>query len=385
MRLRPPLRERRRSVRAPRRPGGGLLPHEPPLIAVILFLLAALVLLNLAVPTGFLRADGKAGGPLGVPDRPVAIERQGERDGVRGPQTRRLDVPAREWPRCQASYAVAAPSGAAVAAAADEAGRFRLYGVPDPQTGSTGPDSYDLLRGCASAEAAIVWLNPVRVGVASSGDAATLGPGTVVGETREVGAETHQNLVTTYRIPGGLSVTQTLCVVRVRGRFDASGAPDTLRASYRLRNETVRPVSASLTAVLSPARGPNTTQNSGVPYFANHPPYGPGPIGAVAVASATVLSASDGELPKEIIVPRPGAASSATSYWRPASPGEGPDRIVFDAAGALAVGPALPIDPGGPLTDSSAFAATWQDLGIPPHGSRTLSYEYGQTSGWPGP
>lgn len=391
-------RQRRTDLRITRRRLGSrfegrLLPHEPPLVAAVLAVLVALVLLAPAVaPFGSHRSDGEPVGPLSDSHRPVADEGQGERHGALAgalaSKTPAPDVPTRRGAGCPAPYpapyAALAPGGATAAVSADEAGRFRLYGAPDPESGLTGRDSYDLLRGCASAEAAIVWLNPVRVGVTSA-RTATLGPEALVGKTREAGSDAHPALVTTYRTPGGLFVTQSLSVVRVQGRFDVSDAPDTLRASYSLRNGTKRPVQASLSAVLTPARGPDTAENSGVPYLANHPPDGPGPAGGVSVTSAGVLSARRGDMSKEIIVPRPGAASSATSYWRPASPKDAPDRLVFASTGELTVGPVLPIDPGGPLTDSSSFAAVWRGLEIPPRGSRTLSYEYGQTSGWPGP
>ena len=388
MRLNPP-RQRRTDIRITRRRRslrfeGRLLPHEPLLVAAVLVLLAALALLVPAL--AFFGPHHVVGDTESSPrdsHQPVADEGHGERQGAWASKTTASDVPAGKGAGCPAPYAAIAPGGT-TAISADEAGQFRLYGAPTPETGLTGRDSYDLLRGCASADAAIVWLNPVRVGVASA-HTATLGPETLVGKTREAGSDTRPALVTTYRIPGGLFVTQSLSVVPVQGRFAVSNAPDTLRASYSLRNGTGRPVQASLSAVLTPARGPDTGENSGVPYLANHPPDGPGPAGGVSVTSAGVLSARRGDMPREIVVPRPGAASSATSYWRPASPGDAPDRLIFAPTGELAVGPPGPIDPGEPLTDSSAFAAMWQGLEIPPRGSRTLSYEYGQTSGWPGP
>ena len=337
------------------------MPHEPPVLIAVLALACALFVLL-----------------------PAARAPEVAAAGPRAERPTDATAPA----DCPAPAAIASPDGAPAGVLADPAGRFRFYGAPDPATGRPGRNSYDLVRGCAAVETAIVHLNPVRVGVGSPGDARALGPDTVAEKTRETRAKPGRVLVTTYRLPGGLRVTQTLAVVRVEGRFASSKAPDTLRASYRLENETARPLRANLSAALAPARGPSTEQNSGVPYFANHPADGPGrvgvrPIGAVPVTSATVLQGGHSGVPKEVIVPRPGAAATATSYWRPV--GVAPDRLVFASAGALAAGAPLPVDLGEALTDSSAFAALWRGLEIPARGSRTVSYEYGLTSGWPAP
>jgi hypothetical protein len=356
--------------------GGRLMPHEPPLIVAVLALAGALLVL---LP-GAHAPEVAAAGPR--TERPT--------DATDAATDAPLNAPADGTAptACPAPEAVASPDGASTGVLADPAGRFRFYGAPDPATGQPGRDSYDLVRGCAAVEAAIVHLNPVRVGVGSPGDARVLGPETIAEKTREARPESGPVLTTTYRLPGGLSVTQTLAVVRVEGRFASSKAPDTLRASYRLENGTTRALTANLSAVLAPARGPNTEQNSGVPYFANHPADGPGrvglrPIGAVPVTSATVLRGARSEVPEEVIVPRPGATATATSYWRPV--GAAPDLLVFASAGELAAGAPLPVDSGGALTDSSAFAALWRGLEIPARGSRTVSYEYGQASGWPAP
>ena len=363
--------------------GDRLMPHEPPLIVAILALLAALGLL-LPVAAGRAPSD-----PVRVP-APAESRPDTDHQRITADRHRGQEPPAAahegsahpRTPECPLPEAVAFPEGAAVAVSADAAGRFRLYGLPDPQTGLEGTDSHDLLRGCGFAGTAVVQLNPVRVALGSAEHDVELGPETLVAETREYSAGANRALTTAYRIPGGLFVTQTLAVVRVEGRFASSRAPDTLRASYRLENVTGRSFTADLSTVLTPASGPGTNEHSGVPYFANHPADGPRPMGADPVSSATVLSAGRSEMPKEIIVPRPGAAASATSYWRPV--GAAPTRLVFGPAGNLALGSVLPIDAGGSLTDSSAFAALWEDVAIPARGSRTLSYEYGQTSGWPG-
>ncbi len=348
------------------------MPHEPPLIVAVLALACALLVLLPAARAPEVAAPGPRAERL-TDATDAAFEAPADATAAAG---------------CPAPEAVASPDGASAAVLADPAGRFRFYGAPDPATGQPGRNSFDLVRGCAAVETAIVHLNPVRIGVGSPGDARVLGPATVAEKTRETRAKPGPVLITTYRLPGGLRVTQTLSVVRVEGRFASSKAPDTLRASYRLENETARPLTANLSAALAPARGPNTEQNSGVPYFANHPADGPGregsrPIGAVPVTSSTVLRDTSSEMPEEVIVPRPGAAATATSYWR--SVGVAPDRLVFAGAGELAAGAPLPVDLGEALTDSSAFAALWRDLKIPARGSRTVSYEYGLTSGWPAP
>ena len=387
-----PARRRRPAQRSSRRRslglrlGNRLMPHEPPLLAAILVLLAVLGLLVPAAtsvaPTDAASASNSASSTT-TPGAPTDDARRAAPDpqaNANAPVSK--DDPTRSRP-CPASRAVAASKGAAVAVSADEAGRFRLYGAPDPQTGLSGRDSYDLIRGCAAAGTAIVRLNPVRVRPGGA-RASILGPDTVVRETREERSDTGSALSTAYRIPGGLSVAQELSVVRVEGRFATSETPDTLRATYRLENETRRRLSASLSAVLAPPRGPSTSEHSGVPYFANHPADGPGPVGAVPVTAAAVLAAEDGHMPKEVIVPRPGAAASGTSYWRPLYAEAASDRLVFGSAADLALGPALPVTAGEKLSDSSAFAALWE-IEIPPGGSRTVSYEYGQTSGWPQP
>jgi len=263
------------------------------------------------------------------------------------------------------------------AVSADPAGRFAFYGLPDPETGLPGGDSHDLLRGCAArAEAALLFLNPVRVCVAGD-EARTIGPRTVSERTRGDG----DALLTRHRLPAGLAVTQRLSLVPARGRFTSSRAPDTLRASYTLENLSAAPLTANLSAVLSPARGPFSNENSGVPYFANHPPQGPGPVGAVAITSARILRASRAEIPEELIVPRPGAAASSTSYWR--ALGASPDRIAFGPAVDLASGDPLPARRGRPLPDGSAFASLWDGIDLAPGEAATVAYEYGMTSGWP--
>ncbi len=355
--------------------------YERPLVAAILLLSAALLLLIL-ISGGFANTPrGSAAGahtphraalPPG-PDAPGRVTPGGEDEA-----DWEASAPAPPPPEpvsCVAPEALLQEHSDLAAVSADPAGRFAFYGLPDPETGLPAGNSHDLLRGCAPAEAAVLFLNPVRVSVAGEG-ARTIGPRTVSEETRREG----DALLTRHRLPAGLVLTQALSLVGVEGRFASSPAPDTLRVSYTLENGSAAPLTASLSTVLSPARGP-FSKASGVAYFANHPPQGPGPVGAVAITSTRTLDASRAEIPEELIVPRPGAAASSTSYWR--ALGAFPDRIIFGSATELASGDRLRAGRAQPLPDASAFAPLWDAIDLAPGEAATLAYEYGMTSGWP--
>ncbi len=375
--------------------------YERPLVAAILLLSAALLALIL-LSGGSANAPRESAAGAQTPDRPAsppgtdapsqeaelprsateAVAARGAgRDtpgGEAGADPEASTPPPPEPVSCVAPEALLQEHSDLAAVSADPEGRFAFYGLPDPDTNLPGANSHDLLRGCAAAEAAVLFLNPVRVSAAGEG-ARAIGPRTVSERTRRDG----DALLTRHRLPAGLVVTQKLSLVPVEGRFASSPAPDTLRASYTLENDSAAPLTASLSTVLSPARGSFSEENSGVPYFANHPPRGRGPVGAGAITSARVLDASRAEIPEELIVPRPGAAASSTSYWR--ALGTSPDRITFGPATELASGDPLPGDPGRaqPLPDASAFAPLWDGIDLAPGETATVAYEYGMTSGWP--
>lgn len=356
--------------------------YERPIVAaILLLLLALLVLLPLARPSADARppqrADAREPGASSGPN-PARPQRASVREAPAGDHTGAPPT------ACAPDEDVRTLGSPLAAVAADGAGRLDFYGLPNPQTGLRGPDSYDYLRPCVSAELSVLHLNPVRISVSSPASAARsepalLGPETVVAGTRRV----NDALVTRFRLPGGLIATQSLELVRTEGRFASSEDPDTLRASYTVENPGAEPAAFDLSSVLAPAKGPHTNEFSGVPYLANHPPRGPGPAGAVAITKGAVLEAGGGELPEKIIVPRPGAAASSTAYWRLTGPP--PDRLAFGSAVDLAQGPPVPARPGEKLSDTSAFSVLWDNVEVAPGAEATLSYEYGQTSGWPAP
>lgn len=195
---------RRRAHRLGLRLGGRLISHEPPLIVAVLALSAALLAL---LPTA--HAPGAPGVSAAGPRMERPTDTSDAALTASGDATAPKDCPRPE--------AVASRDGASAAVLADAAGRFRFYGTPDPATGLPGRDSYDTVRGCAAVETAIAHLNAVRVGVgeAELGDASVLGSETVAEKAREDRGQTGPTLTTTHRVPGGLSVTQTLAVVRV--------------------------------------------------------------------------------------------------------------------------------------------------------------------------
>ena len=286
-------------------------------------------------------------------------------------------------PLCQGPKGIQSLHSSAAAVAADPAGRFAFYGLPDTRTGRPGPDSHDLLRGCAEAPGGPTFLNPVAVVPAGRGPV-TLGPATLSGRTRRSGGA----LKTSYSPSEGLRVVQTLRLVQARGGHTGSSpGPDTLSASYRIDNLSEDAATVGVSAVLCPAKGPFGSENSRVPYFANNP----APKGAVEITGPEELSAAGGGIPKEIIVPRPGAAASSTAYWRPL--GRAPDRVVFDSAASLTAGLAAGSTdarvsartpaPSETLGASSAFRASWDDLQVSSKRSARVAYTYGKTSGWP--
>lgn len=279
---------------------------------------------------------------------------------------------------CQGPKGIQSLHSSAAAVAADPAGRFAFYGLPDTRTGRPGPDSHDLLRGCAEGAGSPTFLNPVAVLAAGRGPV-TLGPASISARTRRSGGA----LRTSYSPSEGLRVVQTLQLVRTeRAQTGRSPEPDTVRASYRIYNLSDSAATIGVSVVLSPARGPFGEENSRVPYFANNP----APEGAVEITAPETLSPARRAIPKEIIVPRPGAAASSTSYWRPL--GQSPDRITFGPAFHLASNASGSQtgrrDPSGErgMPASSAFEASWDGLRVPSDNSLTVAYEYGQTSGW---
>ncbi len=366
--------------------------YERPIVAAILLLVLVLVLIvPLARPSASARpqdqADARARGVFPVSggnqtDAPRAPTRGaptgGEDDGEGAASA---DAPPTA---CAPRGDVRTLASSLAAVAADGAGRLDFYGLPHPDTGLRGQNSHDYLRPCISAELSVLHLNPVRVSVSSPASAprsepVLLGPETLAAGTRKAGSA----LVTRFRLPRGLIATQTLELVRTEGRFASSEEPDALRASYTVENPTADPAAFDLSAVLAPAKGPHSDEFSGVPYLANHPLSGPGPAGAVAVTKSAVLGAGGGDLPEEIIVPRPGAAASSTAHWRPTGPP--PNRIAFASAARLAEGSPVPASTGAPLSDASAFSVLWDGVDVAPGRAATVAYEYGPTSGWPGP
>jgi hypothetical protein len=355
-------------------------PYEKPLLAAIVCLACALALLLPAARRDLAGTDASASAGANPPAAASADAREAAaaRPGAASAARIAPDGPCAERDTLTSG-------GRAATVAADRAGRFALYG-PAGEDGRPPADSRDLLRGCLLREADDTGLvaNPVLLDTGGPSVPLILGPNDLSRETQRGAGG---SLVTEYA-SGGVAVTQTLSVVPGKAPR-GPGSPDTLRASYEIRNDTGSARRVSLSAVLEPAKGPFSEENSGVPYLANYPltddrpgadPDARGREGAVAVADARTLLADRGEIPAEIIVPRPGAAASSTCYWR--ALGRGPDTIAFGTARSLAEDGAAAGGGNGPLGNASAFSPMWAGIRLDPGESTTVAYEYGLTSGW---
>lgn len=342
----------------------------------MLVLCAALVLVILCLfrlAASDLAAAARAGNPAPAPDAVLARADQASPDPRISPAT--------PSPTGRQTTLCAPPAGALYLSqhrsgvAAAPSGAFHFYGQPDPLTGRPGEDSHDLLRGCLRSGAGPTPPNPASVAV-DGGERRTLDADPLARPTtREA-----DRLVTRYRLQtrgGVVAVEQVLRLIPPGGRFSLHDEPDTLLISYRLTNLSPAALSVDLSAALTPARGPSTTENSGVPYLAIYP----NGFGR-EVVTETVLGTNRGGVPKEIVIPRPGVAADSTCYWRPVK--TAPDAVVFGSDASVSR-PGYRPAPGRALGYSSGVGLRWRDLHLAPGARAAVSYAYGPSSGWPRP
>jgi len=188
-------------------------------------------------------------GPVGVLSAPRAADRSPQ-----GPQGATPCAHAARGAG-QASAAGVSRDGD-LAVAADRAGSFWLYGLPDPGTGRPTERSYDFLAACTNER---LPANQAALSV-SGGTTEPAGPDALARPTERQGDGT---LKTAYAFSGAITMEQRL-----------SKEGEDLVISYRISNRSDAARRVSLRSVLTPPEGGSSAPPSS-PRPPTTPPSGP--------------------------------------------------------------------------------------------------------------
>lgn len=237
-----------------------------------------------------------------------------------------------------------------LALAADPAGSFWFYGLPDPETGRPTVRSYDVLVACTDER---LPANQAALSV-SGGGPERAGAGALV---RPTAKQRDGTLKTVYAFSGSITMEQ---------RLSLSGQD--LVISFRITNRSAAARRVSLRSVLSPPDG-----GPPVPAFAAPASYnGAGrPFGMRIRRETRIPSAEVGP----VEVPRRGAPSDSSGRWGAAS-GPEPDLLAFAPTGELLSGPFVFVPEGARLPPVSSMAAYWLGVTLAPGADLTLSERY---------
>lgn len=239
-----------------------------------------------------------------------------------------------------------------LALAADRAGSFWLYGLPDPETGRPTDRSYDVLVACTNEG-----LPANQAALSDSGGSPErAGVGTLARPTEKPGDGT---LKTVYAFSGAITMEQRL-----------SMEGEDLVISFRLTNRSAAARRVSLRSVLSPPEGSLLA-----PAFVAPASYNAAerPFGMRIRHESRIPSAEVGP----VEVPRRGAPSDSSGRWGPASAPE-PDLLAFAPSGKLLSGPFVFVADaeGARLPPASSMAAYWLGVTLAPGEDLMLSERY---------
>jgi hypothetical protein len=302
--------------------------HERPLLALALLLVGLLAILL---------------GPVGVLSAPRAAD-----PSPQGPQGATPCAHAARGAG-QASAAVVSWDGD-LAVAADRAGSFWLYGLPDPETGHPTERSYDVLVACTNER---LPANQAALSV-SGGGTERAGPGALARPTER---QSDGTLKTVYAFSGAITMEQRLSV-----------EGEDLVISYRVTNRSDAARRISLRSVLTPPEGGLLDPAFVAPasYNAAERPFGMRIWRETRIPSTEV---------GPVEVPRRGAPSDSSGRWGPAS-GPEPDLLAFASSGELLSGPFAFAPEGARLPPASSMAAYWLGARLAPGEDLTLSERY---------
>ena len=237
-----------------------------------------------------------------------------------------------------------------LALAADRAGSFWLYGLPDPETGRPTDRSYDVLVACTNEG---LPANQAALSV-SGGGSERAGAGTPARPTEK---QRDGTLKTVYAFSGAITMEQRL-----------SMEGEDLVISFRLTNRSAAARRVSLRSVLSPPDG-----GSLAPAFVAPASYNSAgrPFGMTIRHETRIPSAEVGP----VEVPRQGAPSDSSGRWGPTS-GPEPDLLAFAPSGEILSGPFVFVPEGTRLPPASSMAAYWLGVTLAPGEDLTLSERY---------
>ena len=299
-----------------------LRPYERPLLALALLFAGLLAILL---------------GPVGVLSAPQATARHPQGTTLCAHAARGADPSVVSWDRN-------------LALAADRAGSFWLYGLPDPETGRPTNRSYDVLVACTNER---LPANQAALSV-SGGGPERAGGGTLARPTEK---QRDGTLKTVYVFSDDITMEQRL-----------SMEGEDLMISFRLTNRSAATRRVSLRSVLSPPE-----RSLLAPAFVAPASYNAAerPFGMRIRHETRIPSAEVGP----VEVPRRGAPSDSSGRWGPASAPE-PDLLAFAPSGKLLSGPFVFVPEGARLPPASSMAAYWLGVTLAPGEDLTLSERY---------
>ena len=362
--------------------------YEKPLLGICGLLILALVIL-LRFPLPETEAEASLGLQSSKPgDQPSQKSRVA---GARG----LLCVPPEEITYSWNKY---------LAVAADRAGRFTLYGSPDPATGQPTNDSYGLLDGCApqlsSANYVTLRIEGEDIGKGFVSDAglSTLGARTTQNKGTNKGSSKGGRLSTTHRMPGAIGFTQILKLTNAgnprENSRESSPGRGSLQMIYKLTNNSNDRRTVSVRATMTPVAA---NKGAAVKYLK---PATDGSDGSSLAAKITqernLIAGADDTTAQlgPLVAPRSGAASNSSGYWSPgglrdkassskSEAGRGPvapDRLTFASTPArLYTSPEFtyPVREGRTLGRGAPFAVYWMDVELDPGERVRLHHSYG--------
>ena len=237
-----------------------------------------------------------------------------------------------------------------LALAADRAGSFWLYGLPDPETGRPTDRSYDVLVACTNEG-----LPANQAALSVSGDTTErAGSGALARPTEK---QRDGTLTTVYAFSGAITMEQRLSV-----------EGEDLVISYRISNRSDAARRVSLRSVLTPPEGSPLA-----PAFVAPASYNAAerPFGMRIRRETLILSAEVGP----VEVPRRGAPSDSSGRWGAAS-GPEPDLLAFAPSGEFLSGPFIVAPELARLPPASSMAAYWLGARLAPGEELMLSERY---------
>ena len=252
--------------------------------------------------------------------------------------------------------------GATLAVAANEDGRFVLYGVPRSSDGRPTRDSYELLRGC-SRQGERLNRAGIRIG---DGPTVALGPAVVRGKTRKVGSGA---LVSEYRPAADLEVRQELRI------STGDAGAEALEVLYAVENHSGRSREVSLSSVLAPPPAAPPRVSDGAPFVVPMlATLGGGQASDPAIREGRTLS---GQQVGPVYVSRIGAASDASGLLTFGPTGPTPDGLAIAGWEDLVSGALDHRADGSALPEDSAIGVGWRGERIGPGATLVLSERYG--------